>query len=239
MKLSPGITIKAMAVCALASFLTISAHAQTQSREATVTGLAGDARYSAGGSGEFTPVAIGTKLHEGDVIKTAAGSHADIELGDNVGFLQLAPQSTLALHTMKITYTQADTVTETDLDLKEGAIFFKANKLAKASRYEITTPKGVAGIRGTTGYINADGTLAIGDGIGGISYPNGGSVETFVLKDGEMVGPNDKPPHPAPGQLLRQIVEALRDGATHGIGRDLQPFVPPVDFFISPALPGR
>lgn len=239
MKLSPGITIKAVAVCAVAAFLTISAQAQTKSREAIVTALAGDARYSAGGSGEFTPVAIGTKLHEGDVIKTAAGSHADIDLGNNVGILQVTPKSTLALQTMKVTDTQADTVTETDLDLKEGAIFFKTSKLAKASRYEINTPKGVAGIRGTSGYINADGTLAIGEGIGGISYPNGGSVETFVLKDGEMVGPNDKPPHPAPGQLLRDIVEALRDAATHGIGHDIQPFVPPVDFFVSPALPGR
>ena len=89
-------------------------------------------------------------------------------------------------------------------------------------------------------YMNADGTLVIGEGMGGVSYPNGnGGAETFVLKGGEMVGPNDKPPHPAPGQYLRDIVEALRDAATHGIGQDLRPFVPPVDFFVSPALPGR
>src|SRR5215216_3941053 len=125
MKLSPGITIKAMAVCALAAFLTVSTHAETRSREAIVTAVAGDARYSAGGSGAFSTVAIGTKLHEGDVLKTAAGSHIDVDLGNNVGLLQVAPKSTLALQTMKVTDTQADTVTETDLDLKEGAIFFK------------------------------------------------------------------------------------------------------------------
>lgn len=238
-KLSPGFSVKAMALLALAAFLTISAHAQTKSRQAIVMALAGDARYSAGGNGNFTPVAIGTKLHEGDVIKTGGGSHVDIDLGNNVGLLQITPNSTFVLQTMKVTETQADTVTETDLDLKEGAVFFKVNKLAKASRYEITTPKGIAGIRGTTGYMNADGTLAIGEGMGGVSYPNGGTPETFVLKDGEMVGPNDKPPHPAPGQLLRDIVEALRDAATHGIGHDIRPYVPPVDFFISPVLPGK
>ncbi len=239
MKLSSGI-LKALPLVAAALFVTVSAHAQTQAREATVMALAGDARYSAGGSDSFKPVAIGTKLHEGDVVKTGGGSHLDLDMGNNVGVVQVAPNSTLALQTMKVTPTQADVVTETDLNLKEGAIYFKVNKLAKASRYEITTPKGIAGIRGTTGYVNADGTFVMGEGLGGVSYPNGnGGAETFVLHDGEMVGPNDKPPHAAPGQFLRDIVEALRDATTHGIGHDIQPFVPPVDFFISPALPGR
>jgi len=240
MKLSPIMSLKATALLVLAAFFTASANAQTRAREASVLALAGDAQYSAGGTGNFTPVAVGTKLREGDVIKTSKGSHVDLDLGHNVGLLQAAPDTTLALKTMKVTETPADVVTETDLDLKEGAVFFKVNKLAKASRYEITTPKGIAGIRGTTGYMNADGTLVIHEGVGGVSYPNGGGgADTFVLRDGEMVGPNDRPPHPAPGSLLRDIVEALRDAATHGIGGPLQPFVPPVDFFISPTLPGR
>jgi hypothetical protein len=240
MKLSSVFSSKAMALFGLAALFTTSVLAQTRAREATVMASAGDARYSAGGTGAFTPLALGTKLHEGDVIKTTAGSHVDIDLGNNVGLVQVAPNSTLGLQTMKVTPTQADQVTETDLDLKEGAIFFKTSKLAKASRYEIATPKGIAGVRGTSGYMNADGTLAVGEGLAGISYPNGGGgADTFVLKDGESVGPNDKPPHPAPGDLLRDIVEALRDAATHGIGHDIQPFVPPVDFFVSPTLPGR
>ncbi len=240
MKLSPGVTIKAMAFCAIAVLSTTTAHAQARAREAIVTALAGDVRYSAGGTGAFTPVSSRSSLHEGDVIKTGRGSHVDVDMGDNVGVIQVAPNSTVTLQTMKVTRTEADVVTETDLDLKQGALFFKVNKLAKASRYEITTPKGIAGIRGTTGYINADGTLVIGDGVGAISYPKpGGGTDTFVLRDGEMVGPEDKPPHPAPGPLLRDIVDALRDAATHGLGQDVKPFVPPVDFFVSPTLPGK
>lgn len=228
-----------MALFAVAALFTLSASAQSRSREAMVTALAGDARYSAGGTGNFTPVAIGTKLHEGDVIKTGPASHVDLELGDNVGIVQVTPHTTFVLRTLKANETSADLVTETELDVREGAIFFKVNKLAKASRFEMTTPKGIAGIRGTSGYLNADGTMAISEGIGAISYPNGNGPETFVLHDGEMVSPTDKPPHPAPGQVLRDIVEALRDAATHGIGHDIQPFVPPIDFFISPTLPGK
>jgi hypothetical protein len=239
MKFSPGISFKALALLAIAAFFTASASAQTRSREASVLAIGGTASYSAGGSGNFTSLAIGTKLREGDVIKTGGGSHVDVDLGNNVGIVQIAPNSTVALKTMKVTPTEADVVTETDLDVKEGAVYFKVNKLAKASRYEITTPKGIAGIKGTSGYMNADGTLAISEGLGAVSYPNNGTADTFVVRGGEMVSPTERPPRPAPGQILRDIVEALRDASTHGIGRDIQPFVPPIETFISPVLPGR
>jgi len=240
MKLNFDSSFKAMALVSLVALFTFPAVAQTaKKREANVLGLAGDARYSAGG-GSFTPLSIGTKLREGDVIKTGAGSHVDIDLGDNVGLVQVAPHSTCAVRTMTTTQTGADTVTETDLDLKEGAVFFKVNKLAKASRFEITTPKGIAGIRGTSGSMTADGQLTVGEGMAGAAFPNAaGSVDTFIVNGGETVGPTDKPPHPAPGLWLRDIVEALRDAATHGIGRDIRPFVPPVEPFISTVLPGR
>jgi hypothetical protein len=207
-------------------------------RTAHVSALAGKVVYSSGG-GPFGPVAIGTKLEEGDEIKTAAGSHVDIDMGGNVGLVQVAPNSTFKITTNRTTDTPADKITETEVNLKSGAMYFKVNKLAKGSRYEITTPKGIAGIRGTSGYLTADGQLTIGDGMAGIAYPNNGGVDTFIVHAGETVGPNDRPPHPAPGQILRDIVEALRDAATHGIGHDLQPFVPPLEPFISPTLPGR
>jgi hypothetical protein len=130
-------------------------------------------------------------------------------------------------------------VTETDLDLKSGALYFKVNRLAKAGRFEISTPKGIAGIRGTSGSMTADGQLTISEGMAGIAFPNNGGVDTFIVHEGETVGPTDRPPHAAPGQWLRDIVEALHDASTHGIGRDIRPFVPPLEPFISPALPGR
>ena len=240
MKLTLDSSFKAMTLVSLVALFTFPAVAQTaKKREAQVTALAGDARYSSGG-GSFVPVSIGTKLHEGDVIKTGGGSHVDVDLGDNVGLLQVAPHSTFAVRTLTSTQTDADKVTETDFDLKEGAVFFKVNKLAKASRFEITTPKGIAGIRGTSGLVTADGQVTVGEGMAGAAYPNGaGGVDTFIAHGGETVGPTDKPPHPAPAQWLSDIVDALRDASTHGIGRTIEPFVPYVEPFISTVLPGR
>lgn len=232
--------MKVMASIAVTTLcVTFSASAQdARVRKASVTALAGDARYSSGG-GAFVPLPVGTKLNEGDVIKTGGGSHVDIDLGDNVGVVQVAPNSTLTVRTIRSTHTAAENVTETDLNLGAGALYFKVNHLAKAGRFEISTPKGIAGIRGTAGSMTADGQLTISEGMAGVAYPNNGGVDTFIVHEGETVGPTDRPPHPAPGQWLRDIVEALRDAATHGIGRDIRPFVPPVEPFISPVLPGH
>src|ERR1051325_2476845 len=192
MKLTFDHSFKAMALLSLVTTFAFSADAQsTRKREPHVTALAGDVRYSAGG-GNFVPVSIGTKLHEGDVIKTGRGSHVDIDLGNHVGLVQIAPHSTAVVRTATMTDTAADSVTETDFDLKEGAMFFKVNKLAKASRFEITTPKGIAGVRGTTGSMTADGVLTVGEGMAGAAYPNNGNVETFIVHGGETVGPTDK-----------------------------------------------
>ena len=241
MKLNFNSSFKAMALVSLATLLTFPAAAQTATkREAQVLGLAGNVTYSAGGGESFTPLYIGTKLREGDVIKTGGASHADITLGDNVGVVQVAPSSTFVVRTLTTTKTDAETITETDLDLKEGAVFFNVNKLAKASRFEITTPKGIAGIRGTSGSMTADGQLTVQEGMAGAAFPNTtGGVDTFIVNGGETVGPADKPPHAAPDQWLRDIVAALGDAATHGIGREFTPFVPFVEPFISTVLPGR
>jgi len=66
--------------------------------------------------------------------------------------------------------TGADRVTETELDLRTGAIFGAVKKQSAASRFEIKIPNGVAGIRGTYFYGNtktstfacAAGSLAVG-----------------------------------------------------------------------------
>jgi hypothetical protein len=242
MKLSPGLFLEVVASLAIVAALSSTASAQNAAtRNTSVTALAGDVRYSKAGAG-FVPVPVGAKLNEGDAIKTGPSSHVDVDLGGNVGLIQLAPSSTLVVRTIKATQTQADTVTETDLDLKAGTVYFKANKLSKASRYEITTPKGIAGIRGTAGSVNSDGQVTLTEGMAGTAYPtNNGAVETYIVRGGETVGPTDKPPHPATGEALQGISDALNDAATHGIALDFRPSVIPKveNTFISPTLPGH
>jgi hypothetical protein len=236
--MKPTFSLKLIVSFAAFSLAVFTAAAQTPvDRIAQVNALAGDARFSTKG-GAFEPLAISTKLHPGDTIKTGAGSHVDIDLGGNVGIVQVAPQSTFVLDKLSTTEAGADRLTETQLKVETGAIYAKINKLAKGSRYEISTPKGIAGIRGSAAYVTADCQVTMLDGLAGVAFPTpAGPVNTFLVHAGETVGPNDFPPHSAPGYLLRDIVEALRDASTHGIGRDLRPFVPPIDIFISPTLP--
>ena len=59
----------------------------------------------------------------------------------------------LAIDRVSATDTGADRVTETELDLRTGSIFFSVKKQAAASRFEIKFPNGIAGIRGTSGIV--------------------------------------------------------------------------------------
>jgi len=67
----------------------------------------------------------------------------------NGNALRVEADSTLALN--KLEYTKAiTTVTDTQVEVKKGSTVANViNKLSKASKYEIKTPAGVAGIRGT------------------------------------------------------------------------------------------
>src|SRR4026208_1559576 len=97
MKLTSGYSFKLAASLTVLSFTAFLVVAQTPvERIAQVNALAGDARFSTKG-GTFQPLALGTKLHQGDTIKTGAGSHVDLDLGGNVGIVQVAPQSTFVL----------------------------------------------------------------------------------------------------------------------------------------------
>jgi len=229
-----------LAACAALALLISSLPAlaqKTVDRVATMMAFAGDVRYSTK-DGAWVAAAIGTKLYAGDKVKTGPGSHADIDLGGNVGIVQVAAKSLFVIEKITSTDTGAERVTETQIAINDGAIYSKINKLAKGSRYEIATPKGIAGIRGTAVYVTADGQVTVLDGEPVVVYPNGsGGVDTYTVKSGQTVGPTDRPPHAAPQDLLASIVEALRDAATHGVGRETPPFVQPLAPFISPVFP--
>lgn len=107
------------------------------------------------GTATYTDTRGGGPLKEGDVlmqgatITTGAGSYVDLDMGINGNALRVEADSTLTLN--KLDYTKAgDTIVNTELEVKKGAAVANViNKLSKASKYEIKTPAGVAGIRGT------------------------------------------------------------------------------------------
>ncbi|HMJ92075.1 MAG TPA: FecR domain-containing protein [Candidatus Acidoferrum sp.] len=235
MKLSPALIFKSATLAVLLGSFALSSVAQAAENDVLVSAVAGDVKYSSGG-GAFVPVPVGTHLRRGDVIKTGPSSHADLEVGHNVGVVQITPETTFGVGELTVTETPADTVSTSEFDLSTGAIYARINKLAKASRYEIKTPKGIAGVRGTTIYLTANGDLTVGEGTAGIAYFGGNA---FVLHDAQTVSPGDTAPRPASEILLKEIVDSVWDATHHGIGRDIRPFVQPSDFFVSPILPSK
>lgn len=107
--------------------------------------------------------------------------------------VRLTPGTTLAIDKLTITDTGADTVSDTELDLKKGKIFASVKKLSGASQYLIKLPNGIAGVRGTLFAISADGTVAVFESKGGgvvlsMVLPDG-STKTFLVAPGQFVDP--------------------------------------------------
>jgi hypothetical protein len=77
--------------------------------------------------------------------------------------------SALGIDSLGTMQTGADTVTDTQLDLRAGHIFGTVKKMSAGSKYEIKLPNGVAGIRGTCYDLWVTGLFRIGNGSGVIS----------------------------------------------------------------------
>lgn len=106
------------------------------------------------------------------------------------------------LTTMK---TGADTVTETQLDLKAGRIFGTVKKLSATSVYEIKIPNGVAGIRGTIYLIGADGVLSVLTGSVVMSYVSGGALVTKEVPAGYQFNPATGQVSPIANPILKEL----------------------------------
>jgi len=95
--------------------------------------------------------------------------------------VRLVPETTLGIDKLTVTDTGADTVSDTELDLKKGKIFCSVKKLSGPSQYLIRLPSGIAGVRGTQFSIDVDGHVSVYHSTGGgvvlsIITPNGTQV---------------------------------------------------------------
>lgn len=143
------------------------------------------------GTANYTDARGGGPLKEGDIlmagatITTGAGSYVDLDMGVNGNALRVEADSTLALN--KLDYTRAgETVVNTQVEVKKGSSVSNViNKLSKASKYEIKTAAGVAGIRGTV--VGASPTT-ITCLVGTISFvPAAGGGVQIVITGGSKV----------------------------------------------------
>ncbi len=217
MKHTQGL-MNSLVACAAAFALVSSAAAQTPvDVGATVVRVKGPARYSTGNN-VWQPLKVGTVLKAGAIVQTgtAEGSYVDLVLGEadvtstrpavfqptipnsrsTGGYQASAAQNAVrlwqntALGIDKLTSTQtgADTVTETQLDLKMGRVTGNVKKMSALSKYEVKLPNGVAGIRGTLYDIYAEGVVKVRVGSVVLAWvdPKTGNVATQVVAGGQM-----------------------------------------------------
>ena len=110
--------------------------------------------------------------------------------------IRLIPNSTLAIDRLNTTDTGADTVSDTELDLKEGKIFASVKKLSGASQYLVKIPNGVAGVRGTWFSLGADGGVAVYESKNGgllLAVTYHGVPITIQVNAGQMFVPGYMP----------------------------------------------
>jgi hypothetical protein len=174
MTLRTSVAIKILGAATLAIALTNSLQAQTVPGKAEVRALKGPVVYSTGG-GPSIPAKVGTVLGPGTTVKTGAGASVDLFLGNSAGVVRLTENTTLAIDKLTLTDTGADTAVEVQLNLPEGTMLGNVNKLSAASRYEIKTPNGVAGIRGTRFRMSANSFIVLMEGTMVFVYVPGGN----------------------------------------------------------------
>jgi hypothetical protein len=133
------------------------------------------------------PLKDGDTIHQGATITTGANSYVDLDLGPNGNALRVEADTTLAVN--KLSYAKAGVlIVNTDLEVKKGAVVANViNKLSRASKYEIKTPGGVAGIRGTVLQASTTQVLCLVGTVefrptagGGVQLVIGGTVYSAV-----------------------------------------------------------
>ena len=193
--------------------LAMVATVKAESKESTVkiVRIKGSARYSTG-KNVWQALEVGTILKAGSIIQTASSSTVDLVIaeegakaGTSAGgggrpislkdFATYQPKSqydviriwedtVLAVDKLDMTQAGNDKVTDTQLDLRAGRIFFAVKKVSAASTFEIKIPNGVAGIRGSLGSLSALGVCAMAQGSCGLAFRTPQGPATRIVESG-------------------------------------------------------
>lgn len=221
------------AVAAAMISLAVRANAENIPQSIIVTKIQGGARYSMDGGRTFTPLHKDDVLKPGAMIQTSDKGIVDVTLGEPQGIvatpvstaasasplsasgprvapkanvIRILPNSVLTVDKLTLEHTGMDEVSDTQLDLKAGTIIGNTKKLSAASRYEIKIPNGVAGIRGTTWMIGANGAVYVLTGSVVISYVDGqGQLHTQTISAGQGFNPNNQVIIPLPPGRIREL----------------------------------
>jgi hypothetical protein len=128
--------------------------------------------------------------------------------------VRMMGDTVLAIDKLTVSDTGVDTVSDTELDLRQGRIYCSVKKLSGASQYLIKIPNGIAGVRGTLFVIDASGYVGVlkNSVVLSIIGPDGKPI-TVVVGEGSQFDPKNGLITPLAAGLtaeLDQIITALR-----------------------------
>ena len=129
----------------------------------------------------------------GVTITTGPDSYVYLNVNGMASSVRVAADTTLVLKTLDRVGPRRDGDTETMLVLQNGSVLGHLPKVSENSKYEITTPCGVAGIRGTdwsvvvtqVGNSQYEATFQSVQGAVVASAPVSGVMQTKTLNSGE------------------------------------------------------
>ena len=209
--------------------LTTTVHAQTRELQAMVRSVSGGATYSLG-SKSGLPLRSGSRLPAGSIVRTGVGGNVELFLGRGAGVVQVKENTTLGLSKLTATDSGDEVLTETELSLPAGEILGNVNKLPSGSHYEIKTPDGLAGVRGTRFRIQVPGGISVLDGT--LVFVKDG--KTNVVKGPGFFDPGSaNPVRPLTPEELPLLRRQFEGG---GVPREVAqiPAPAPQDEFLSP-----
>jgi hypothetical protein len=236
---------------ALAGVTTLrSAEEGLKQAKATVRSIHGTVQWL--DNGIWLPVKPNMKFAAGIAIRTGPDGVADISVNGTASAVRLTNNTTLQIPIMAYVGSAREGDTTTMLNLESGSIIGNVKKISANSRYEITTPHGVAGIRGTDFSVEVirlggntfDVTFNSITGVITVSAVINGVTITRTLTTGTSweIGENPrKMPIEFLENLQREILElilSIENGNPEGPGPGPRhPFFPPPPFTGPPQGP--
>jgi hypothetical protein len=186
---------------------------------ATAKSVHGNVQYQSGGS--WMPVKVNEQFDPGVVLRTGPDSVCDLSVNGLSSAVRIDADTTMAIPEMTRSSSSRDADTGTMLDLQSGSALGNVKKISANSHYDIKTPHGVAGIRGTDWQVvvvlQPDGRYVVtftsitGQVIVSAVVTPGGPPVVKVLRDGESWTPGEGDVHPTPTYLLNQFLTEIAD----------------------------
>jgi len=227
-----------------------SSRAEVQSGQVLIQAVKGVATYS-NSDGKWAPLKENMTVGRGTTIKTETEATVDLILQQSGTALRLTPNSLLRFDKLNKESAGEEMITETSLNLVEGAIVGSQRKLASPSSFQINVPGGVATIKGTEYLVRADGAVTCVSGSVTVNYilpHNGGSVRVIVPAGFSF--------NPATGQVVvttqaylqniiadintvRQNAQVFKTGGATVVVRNEVPPVSPTMGTVGPQPPGN